>query len=666
VQIQDVRIAVVLTGGVSLAVWMGGVCCELSRLVRGADLWQELTDAAGIRPSIDVISGSSAGGINGALLGVGLIHGADPGAMRDLWIEQADLGDLLRPTGETRPLSVLRGDDYFLPRIRSALAAMAASGPACPPTELPLDLIMTGTLLDGRREVLCDDFGTTFTDVRHRAEFRFRRGEGFGRDDFCDARGLAALAMAGRATSSFPGAFEPSWCAIGDGSESDVAGYADFDTSSFVLDGGVLVNKPLAPVVGLLAERPDGAARRVVTFIQPAPEDPSRTPGPEGPPDFGHVVRAGFLTIPHAESVAAQLELLHGQAAARAARGEGRLELLYLNAETGNAFDLRRSPQDKLAGLQLTHFGAFYKRSWRANDWMWGRLDAAARLVQLVLEPARIREFVMGDPAAPERMAAALATATGATDADVGAMQAELTALADPQRPTGEILACQRAATQALQLAVLREELPVIRRTIDADAEAGHRVSAAAREFSAAYDAADLSFEGRWPALFGLCRTGQERLADDAGSPAYTRLLGQLRHLALRLGGPHLAGVPSAGDAAPRPLRSWRLVLAETRIAWPLAWGLGGLGAMLVVAGLSAAAAHAMTVAAGALLLLAAVVSVGLDRPRLARMITVVISATAAGAAVLAAAGSGIGWHVWVVACPVACLAVLRARRPAH
>src|SRR5439155_17514568 len=47
--------------------------------------------------------------------------------------------------------------------------------------------------------------------------------------------------------------------------------------------------------------------------------------------------------------------------------------------------DLHRSaPIDKLAGVELAHFGAFLKRSWRANDWMWGRLDAAERLLLLL------------------------------------------------------------------------------------------------------------------------------------------------------------------------------------------------------------------------------------------------------------------------------------------
>jgi len=43
-----------------------------------------------------------------------------------------------------------------------------------------------------------------------------------------------------------------------------------------------------------------------------------------------------------------------------------------------------RDPQDKLAGMQLGHFAAFLLRSWRANDWMWGRLDALVWLGRLL------------------------------------------------------------------------------------------------------------------------------------------------------------------------------------------------------------------------------------------------------------------------------------------
>ena len=38
----------------------------------------------------------------------------------------------------------------------------------------------------------------------------------------------------------------------------------------------------------------------------------------------------------------------------------------------------------------MAHFGGFYKRSWRANDWLWGRLEGAARIVDVIVDPARL------------------------------------------------------------------------------------------------------------------------------------------------------------------------------------------------------------------------------------------------------------------------------------
>ncbi len=42
-------------------------------------------------------------------------------------------------------------------------------------------------------------------------------------------------------------------------------------------------------------------------------------------------------------------------------------------------------PEVKLAGNELSNFSAFLQASWRDNDWMWGRLDAASGLIDLLL-----------------------------------------------------------------------------------------------------------------------------------------------------------------------------------------------------------------------------------------------------------------------------------------
>jgi hypothetical protein len=44
-----------------------------------------------------------------------------------------------------------------------------------------------------------------------------------------------------------------------------------------------------------------------------------------------------------------------------------------------------RPAEGKLKGVSLFHFGAFLERPYRQNDYLWGRLDAAERLIDLLL-----------------------------------------------------------------------------------------------------------------------------------------------------------------------------------------------------------------------------------------------------------------------------------------
>ena len=56
------------------------------------------------------------------------------------------------------------------------------------------------------------------------------------------------------------------------------------------------------------------------------------------------------------------------------------------------------SGREKLTGLDLAHFSAFYRASWRVNDFMWGRLDAATRIVDLLVNSERARNVAERDP----------------------------------------------------------------------------------------------------------------------------------------------------------------------------------------------------------------------------------------------------------------------------
>jgi hypothetical protein len=49
-----------------------------------------------------------------------------------------------------------------------------------------------------------------------------------------------------------------------------------------------------------------------------------------------------------------------------------------------------------LKGVQFYHFGAFFSLQYRQNDYLWGRLHAAERLIDIVLDAARIEGAAEG------------------------------------------------------------------------------------------------------------------------------------------------------------------------------------------------------------------------------------------------------------------------------
>ena len=74
---EEIRFGVILNGGVSLAVWMGGAVLELDRLTKQSvastqnplgSVYGHLLSLAGCAARADVIAGTSAGGINGSAL----------------------------------------------------------------------------------------------------------------------------------------------------------------------------------------------------------------------------------------------------------------------------------------------------------------------------------------------------------------------------------------------------------------------------------------------------------------------------------------------------------------------------------------------------------------------------------------------------------------------
>src|SRR5688572_25848730 len=92
----EVRVGLVMYGGVSLAIYINGVAHEFFNAVKGLGVYRLVKALTDRDIVVDVISGTSAGGINGILLGYALCTGRDFGSAAALWREHGDIKRLLR------------------------------------------------------------------------------------------------------------------------------------------------------------------------------------------------------------------------------------------------------------------------------------------------------------------------------------------------------------------------------------------------------------------------------------------------------------------------------------------------------------------------------------------------------------------------------------------
>ena len=272
---KELRIGLVLYGGVSLAIYMNGISTELWHLLRAsraradrttadlddhaglyAKLLDELQRITGddLRVVVDAIAGTSAGGVNGAVLAKAIVEGGDASILHDVWLDKADISELRAKPAARAPWYVRAGVGFLacvVPRLRSLKAdigglpgiswewvrdhvysmfvepdgrstmldgdyftAMIArtladlgTGQALLPDRAGFDLFLTRTDLHGwprHLPVTRALHPTPLYERTHAHVMHFRRrpgGAGLG-DDF-------GLTYATRSTASFPLAFAP-------------------------------------------------------------------------------------------------------------------------------------------------------------------------------------------------------------------------------------------------------------------------------------------------------------------------------------------------------------------------------------------------------------------------------------------------------------------------
>jgi patatin-related protein len=349
---RELRLALVCYGGVSLAIYMHGVTKELHKLVIASRQFDKL-GSEGTNPfdadtesehsyfealrdltkddgrdrrdplsvSIDVISGTSAGGINGVCLAKVLCRNSSQEELKDLWINQADLKVLLRSpgiggwqlravlaagwtlAGADKPRSPLRGE-VISQLLFKAINSMDKQAKIADPTLVPdggsLDLFVTTTDLDGIPiRVATGAGGISQRETDHAQVVQFQ-ADGGDADDFT-AQDNGALAFAARATSSFPGAFPP----VSLSSFATELGGAAFDDQrvtdrfrspyqaggaekAWFVDGGVLDNAPFDLSIEAIAGKPaESEVLRRLIYIQPDPGVALDAPADPHPDDDG-------------------------------------------------------------------------------------------------------------------------------------------------------------------------------------------------------------------------------------------------------------------------------------------------------------------------------------------------------------------------------------------
>jgi patatin-related protein len=389
---QEIRIASVMFGGVSLAVYMNGITQELLRTVRStapslapradkawtASDWEhqrkaeQLLDDSQLQSTervyrilgrslfhgraggtplsvsgpirtrivVDLLAGTSAGGINSVYLAKALVNNQNLDELKQMWMDEADIDTLLNDGGSD-PASFPPGPNktsllnstrmYGL--LYRAFENMDVKQPVGSPLADEVDLFVTATDLDGVATPI--QLADRMIEERiHKASFHFVYGPRRPGDpnDFTEAYN-PMLAFASRCTSSFPVAFEPMTLENVDRRLPGLALAIQQDSNhrlrkfftqfeinnpgiSFVrrsfADGGYLNNKPFSFVVDQIKLRTGAVpVTRKLLFLDPFPELDSQVRHTKQDIDFVENALDAASTLPRYQTIREDIERLN-------------------------------------------------------------------------------------------------------------------------------------------------------------------------------------------------------------------------------------------------------------------------------------------------------------------------------------------------------------------
>jgi patatin-related protein len=367
--ICEVRFAVVMYGGVSLAIYINGIANQLLKMVESNqsgkvepiyNVYREVgkeyakrvfgnTSNCEVRLKVDVISGTSAGGINGIFLAKAIANNESMEKLKFLWIEEGDIEKLINdmasrekgdinftdlkshpeytPIGRESkglPKSLLSSDRMYR-KLCEALYGMKGTHSA--PGDL-VDLFITTTNFYGRRIPI---------QLADRLVWEHRYKHVFHLSNIADKylnkcgnksspcfphfsqENIPFLAFAARSTSAFPFAFEAiTFDDIIKVFPNLVSYYNDFflvdniadpnegrglKDDAFV-DGGYLDNKPFSYAIDTISRRKSKfPVIRKMLYVEPSPEKDTKRQKPGKKPNAFKNALAAFSTLPRYETI---------------------------------------------------------------------------------------------------------------------------------------------------------------------------------------------------------------------------------------------------------------------------------------------------------------------------------------------------------------------------
>jgi patatin-related protein len=423
---KEIRFAVVMYGGASLAIYINGVAQEILKMARATALERTEFDAcekvyrliavllsdedaldelaaksaeeiktkvkkdlknfdSAVSPTVrfvvDVLSGTSAGGINAVFLAKALAKNGQMSDLKKLWLKEGDISKLINDKNSifdnalnltSEPKSLLNSQRMYL-KLLEALNGMDGAPPGEKAVNVDeLDLFVTVTDYTGV-PVPLRLFDKVVEEMRHKQVFHFKYNPMLD-DDQLAAKYNPFLAFAARCTSAFPFAFEPmrladidqilEQCFPAETNKSDSPLWNDFAIEQkirangdgdatkdwrkrYLVDGGYLDNKPFGYAIDTLVRRQAaGVVERKLIYVDPSPELFDNRKTEDAPPDALENLKAAAMDLPRYETIREDLSFArHHGCFARILARKLCSNFLFRTADDfgfANIFDSRR------------------------------------------------------------------------------------------------------------------------------------------------------------------------------------------------------------------------------------------------------------------------------------------------------------------------------------